>query len=104
MTPLLLPSFFWYAQLLQKHVHQRDDPVALAVLLLVRSPRLRRWRRSTVVVRMGTNLGEDRLRGAGNVLRRRRGDHVRPARGRIDLLLFRPILRRRLLVHSRTVE
>merc|ERR1719311_1499566 len=92
------------AQLLQKHVHERDDSVALAILLLVRTPRLRRRRWRRVVERVGANLREDRLGRAGNVLRRRGSDHVRPARCGKDLLLLRQLLLRRLLVHSRAVE
>merc|ERR1719395_47443 len=92
------------AQLLHEHVHERHDPVALAVLLLVSTPRLRRRRGRGVVERVGPNLGVHRLRRARDHLRRRRRDHVRPARCGEDLLLLRELLRRRFLVHGRAVE
>merc|ERR1719395_357828 len=92
------------AQLLHEHVHERHDPVALAVLLLVSTPRLRRRRGRGVVERMGPNLGVHRLRRARDHLRRRRRDHVRPARCGEDLLLLRQLLLRRFLVHGRAIE
>merc|ERR1719359_551499 len=92
------------AQFLQEHVHEPDDPVALAVLLLVSTPRLRRRRGRGVVERMGPNLGVHRRRRARDHLRRRRRDHVRPARCGEDLLLLRQLLRGRFLVHGRAIE
>merc|ERR1719201_2396581 len=46
-------------ELLGEHLHEPDDAVALAVLLLVRAPRLRRRRRGGVILH--AHLGEDGL-------------------------------------------
>merc|ERR1719426_421853 len=78
----------------------RDHAVALAVLLLVRTPRVRRRRRGSVVLQ----LHEHRLRRARDHHRRIRRDHVRGAGRREELLLVRQLLRRRLLVEVRAVE
>merc|ERR1719472_148406 len=87
-------------ELLREHLHQRDHAVALAVLLLVRTPRVRRRRRGSVVLQ----LHEHRLRRARDHHRRIRRDHVRCAGRREELLLVRQLLRRRLLVQVRAVE
>merc|ERR1719240_1084137 len=93
-------------QLLHEHVHQSNDPVALAILLLVRIPRRggRRRGSSRVLVQLGVQLRERGLRRAGDQFRRRRGDHVRAAGRCEDLLLLRQLLHRRLLVLVRAVE
>merc|ERR1719159_742341 len=87
-------------ELLREHLHQRDHAVALAVLLLVRTPRVRRRRRGSVVLQ----LHEHRLRRARDHHRRIRRDHVRGAGRREELLLVRQLLLRRLLVEVRAVE
>ena len=81
-------------------------PVALAVLLLVRVPCRRGRRRcgSRVLMQLGIQLRHRGLRRAGNQFRRRRGDHVRPAGCREDLLLLGQLPLRRLLVLVRAVE
>merc|ERR1719240_1286639 len=93
-------------QLLQEHVHKGNNPVALAVLLLVRIPRRggRRRRGSRVLVQLGVQLRKRGLRRAGNHFRRRRGDQIRAAGRCEDLLLLRQLLLRRFLVLVRAVE
>merc|ERR1719182_1317854 len=90
-------------QLLHEHVHEPDDAVALAVLLLVRTPRLRRRRRSSLA-NVGAELHKHRLRGARDHHRRFRRDHVRAAGRGEDLLLVSQLLLRSLLVQVRAVE
>merc|ERR1719213_899886 len=80
-----------------------DDPVALPVLLLVRTPRVRRRRRSSLA-NVGAELHKHRLRGARDHHRRFRRDHVRAAGRGEDLLLVSQLLLRSLLVQVRAVE
>merc|ERR1719316_239598 len=93
-------------QLLDEHVHERNDPVALAVLLLVGVPRRRRRRRGggRALVQLGVVRLHRGNGSSGDHFRRRRGDHVRPAGRCEDLLLLRQLLHRRLLVQVRAVE
>merc|ERR1719213_1531186 len=80
-----------------------DDPVTLAVLLLVRTPRVRRRRRSSLA-HVGAELHKHSLRGARDHDRRLRRDHVRAAGRGEDLLLVGQLLLRSLLVQVRAVE
>merc|ERR1719313_3094577 len=75
----------------------------LAVFLLVRTPRVRRRRRSSLA-HVGAELHKHSLRGARDHDRRLRRDHVRAAGRGEDLLLVGQLLLRSLLVQVRAVE
>merc|ERR1719353_590963 len=94
-------------ELLGQHLHEGNDAIALPVLLLVRIPRRGRRRRRGIraLVQLGVDLSLHRGdRSAGDHLRGRGCDHVRPARRGEDLLLLGELLLRRFLVHVRAVE
>merc|ERR1719463_667296 len=94
-------------ELLDQHLHEGNDAIALPVLLLVRIPRRGRRRRRGIraLVQLGVDLSLHRGdRSAGDHLRGRGCDHVRPARRGEDLLLLGELLLRRFLVHVRAVE
>merc|ERR1719313_2944595 len=75
----------------------------LAVFLLVRTPRVRRRRRSSLA-HVGAELHKHSLRGARDHDRRLRRDHVRAAGRGEDLLLVGQLLLRSLLVQVRAVK
>merc|ERR1719258_1014707 len=94
-------------ELLGQHLHEGNDAIALAVRLLVRIPRRGRRRRRGIraLVQLGVDLSLHRGdRSAGDHLRGRGCDHVRPARRGEDLLLLGELLLWRFLVHVRAVE
>merc|ERR1719460_650838 len=86
-------------QLLRKHLHEGDDAVALAVLLLVRTPRLRRRRR-----RSGEKGSDARARDAAHRHRLLRVAGVRGARSHLNLLLLRELTASHFLMEVRAVE
>merc|ERR1719460_3320868 len=86
-------------QLLRKHLHEGDDAVALAVLLLVRTPRLRRRRR-----RSGEKGSDARARDAAHRHRLLRVAGVRGARSHLNLLLLRQLTASHFLMEVRAVE
>merc|ERR1719353_681981 len=104
---LVLRSGDAVRELLGQHLHEGNDAIALPVLLLVRIPRRGRRRRRGIraLVQLGVDLSLHRGdRSAGDHLRGRGCDHVRPAQRGEDLLLIGELLLRRFLVHVRAVE
>merc|ERR1719460_1805784 len=86
-------------RLLRKHLHEGDDAVALAVLLLVRTPRLRRRRR-----RSGEKGSDTRARDAAHRHRLLRVAGIRGARSHLNLLLLRELTASHFLMEVRAVE